>query len=152
AFQRAREVVAAGEIGEVFAGDLVFHNAYGPDKPWFYDRRLSGGGCVVDLGIHLVDLALWMLSATGGKVVSSQLFASGSRLGREMPGVEDYAPATLALDDGTSIRLACSWKLPAGRDAVISASLFGTAGGVGVHNVAGSFYDFRAERYAGTSR
>jgi predicted dehydrogenase len=31
--------VRAGELGRVQAVDLVFHNAYGPDKAWFYDRR-----------------------------------------------------------------------------------------------------------------
>jgi len=40
-----RELVRSGELGTVFAADLVFHNAYGPDKPWFYDVRQSGGGC-----------------------------------------------------------------------------------------------------------
>jgi predicted dehydrogenase len=45
----------------VRAVDLTFHNAYGPDKPWFYDPAQSGGGCVMDLGVHLVDLALWTL-------------------------------------------------------------------------------------------
>ena len=56
-----RELVRGGALGRVYAVDLVFHNAYGPDKPWFYDRALSGGGCVMDLGVHLVDLALWTL-------------------------------------------------------------------------------------------
>src|SRR3712207_8371301 len=41
--------------------DLTFHNAYGPDAAWFYDKRAAGGGCVMDLGVHLVDLALWLL-------------------------------------------------------------------------------------------
>src|SRR4051812_5820679 len=55
------DLIRQGGLGDVYAADLMFHNAYGPDKPWFYDRQLSGGGCVIDLGIHLVDLALWML-------------------------------------------------------------------------------------------
>ncbi|HLL45827.1 MAG TPA: Gfo/Idh/MocA family oxidoreductase, partial [Longimicrobiaceae bacterium] len=59
--RRIRDAVRSGALGRVFAADLVFHNAYGPDKPWFYDRSLSGGGCVMDLGVHLVDLALWVL-------------------------------------------------------------------------------------------
>jgi predicted dehydrogenase len=57
AMRAVRRLVAEKTIGDVYAIDLVFHNAYGPDKPWFYDRALSGGGCVIDLGIHLVDLA-----------------------------------------------------------------------------------------------
>jgi hypothetical protein len=36
----------------------VFHNAYGPDKPWFYEITQSGGGCLMDLGTHVIDLGL----------------------------------------------------------------------------------------------
>jgi predicted dehydrogenase len=61
----------SGELGRVFAVDLVFHNAYGPDKPWFYDPELAGGGCVMDLGVHLVDLALWSLDFPGVTAVTS---------------------------------------------------------------------------------
>jgi hypothetical protein len=50
-----------GRLGQPFAADLVFHNAYGPGKDWFFDPAQSGGGCVIDLGVHLVDLALWAL-------------------------------------------------------------------------------------------
>jgi predicted dehydrogenase len=59
--ERIRQLLASGELGRIYAVDLVFHNAYGPDKAWFYDPALSGGGCVMDLGVHLVDLALWSL-------------------------------------------------------------------------------------------
>ena len=50
------------------------------------------------------------------------------------------------------VRLACSWKLPAGQDAVISAAFYGTGGGAEMRNVGGSFYDFTTERFRGTSR
>lgn len=40
--RRIRELVRAGELGDVFAVDLVFHNAYGPDKPWLFDPVLWG--------------------------------------------------------------------------------------------------------------
>lgn len=33
--QAIRRLIRGGELGKVFAADLVFHNAYGPDKPWF---------------------------------------------------------------------------------------------------------------------
>jgi predicted dehydrogenase len=147
--QRIRELIRSGELGRIFAVDLVFHNAYGPDKPWFYDPALSGGGCVMDLGVHLVDLALWALDFPAIAKVSSTLLAGGAPL---QPGqVEDYAVAQLELEGGASVRLACSWRLPAGRDAIISASFYGAGGGAALHNVAGSFYDFTAELYRGTS-
>lgn len=151
AFSVARDVVRSGEIGDVFAAELVFHNAYGPDKPWFYDYGLAGGGCVMDLGIHLIDLAFWFLGFPGVESVSSRLLSRGRPVGGERV-VEDFATATIDLADGVSLQLACSWNLPAGQDAVISATFYGTAGGVSVRNVGGSFYDFVAERYHGTSR
>jgi predicted dehydrogenase len=150
--RRVRELVLAGELGSIYAVDLVFHNAYGPDKAWFYDPALSGGGCVIDLGIHLVDLALWTLQATEVSEVSSRLFARGAPLEVSSNTVEDFALAEFTLDRRTAVRLACSWNLPAGCDAVIQASFFGTLGGALLSNVNGSFYDFTAERFRGTSR
>src|SRR5207244_4234818 len=73
ALQEIRQLVSQNELGEIFAADLVFHNAYGPQKPWFYEREQSGGGCVIDLGIHLVDAALWILDQPIMNV-SSRLF------------------------------------------------------------------------------
>ncbi|WP_298812742.1 Gfo/Idh/MocA family oxidoreductase [uncultured Sphingomonas sp.] len=146
--EKIAELVRAGTLGRLFAVDLVFHNAYGPDKPWFYDRAQSGGGCVMDLGIHLVDLAMWL---TGEDVqsVSSSLFAGGAPLaGRDT--VEDYAVATLTLDNDVTVRLACSWRLHAGQDAVIEASFYGTNGGATMRNVGGSFYDFETRHNTGT--
>lgn len=151
AMEEVSALVRSGELGHVYAVDLVFHNAYGPDKPWFYDRAQSGGGCVMDLGIHLVDTALWTLGFPEVSSVTSKLFSGGKLLEHTPQQVEDYALATLELESGTAVQLNCSWRLPAGRDAVISASFYGTEGGAAFRNVDGSFYDFTAERYRGTS-
>src|SRR5438270_4791170 len=150
--RQVHRMVASGNIGEVYACDLVFHNAYGPDKPWFYDSRLSGGGCLMDLGVHLVDLALWTLGFPAVERVTSSLFAGGKRLEEISNQVEDYGIATIELTSGAVVRLACSWKLPAGCDAIISADFYGAKGGLAFHNVNGSFYDFVAEQFQGTSR
>jgi predicted dehydrogenase len=150
--RRIRELVAARALGDVYAVDLVFHNAYGPDKPWFFDPALSGGGCVIDLGIHLVDLALWTLGFPSVEGVTSRLFSRGAPLPPDGGVVEDYAVARLDLAGGTAVQLACSWNLPAGADAVIGASFYGTRGGAALRNVDGSFYDFTADRFDGTRR
>lgn len=148
AFEAADALVRSGELGRIFAADLVFHNAYGPDKPWFYDRALSGGGCVMDLGCHLIDQALGTLGGTDARKVSASLHAGGEPL--SPCGVEDYAVAQMTVN-GAAVRLACSWRLQAGQEAVIEASYYGTAGGVSVRNVGGSFYDFEAVRMNGTA-
>ncbi|MDB5698330.1 MAG: gfo [Alphaproteobacteria bacterium] len=146
-----RDLVQRGELGQIYAAELAFHNAYGPDKDWFYDRSRSGGGCVIDLGVHLVDLALWVLDFPEVGDVAARLFTGGEPLRAGDGRVEDYAAATMALGAGTSLQLACSWRLHAGREAIISAAFYGSAGGAALRNVGGSFYDFTAELYRGTS-
>jgi predicted dehydrogenase len=150
--QKIKEMISAGDIGAVYVADLVFHNAYGPDKAWYYDREFSGGGCLIDLGIHLIDLALWMLDFPEVQNVSSRLFSQGRPVQHVAGALEDYALARLDLATGATVNLACSWRLPAGCDAVIRASFFGAAGGLSIQNVGGSFYDFRAQHFQGTSR
>jgi len=145
-----RNLIRSDGIGSVFAADLTFHNAYGPDKAWFYDKTQSGGGCVMDLGIHLADLALWTLDHPQVDTVESTLFCEGRPVSPESGEVEDFAAATITLTTGAIVRLICSWRLHAGQEAVISANFYGTKGGAALHNVNGSFYDFVTEHYRGT--
>jgi predicted dehydrogenase len=149
---KINRLIRDGGMGDVYAADLMFHNAYGPDKPWFYDPAQAGGGCLMDLGSHLVDLALWNLGFPEVTSVTSSIFAKGEPLGRNFDRVEDYAVASITVDTGAIIRIACSWNLPAGQDAVIEHSFFGTGGGARFRNVNGSFFDFTAERFQGTAR
>src|SRR5690606_28690069 len=111
---------------------------------------LSGGGCVMDLGVHLVDLALWVLDFPEVGDVAAQLFAAGRPL-RTRESVEDYATVTLRLGSGAVVRIACSWNLSAGRDAVIGAAFHGTRGGVAMRNRGGSFFDFETRHHTGTA-
>lgn len=144
--QQIRQLILSGELGTIYAVEVVFHNAYGPDKAWFYDRTLAGGGCLIDLGTHLVDLALWSLGRPEVTDVRSQLRAQG----RPWAGgaeVEDYATGQMATAGGAAVQLACSWKAPAGCNAEIGFTVFGTRGGASLRNVGGSFYDFRATRH-----
>lgn len=150
--QEMRDSIQSGQLGEIYALDLTFHNAYGPDKPWFYEVQSAGGGCVMDLGTHLVDLALWSLDFPDVRAVSSHLYRQGGLLAKPIQCVEDYAVAQMELAGGATARLTCSWRLSAGCDAVIEAAFYGTRGGAALRNVDGSFYDFTVQRFHGTRR
>lgn len=147
-----RELIHSGALGTVYAGELTFHNAYGPDKSWFYDSKLSGGGCLIDLGTHLADLALWCFPDRPIVNLKSTLFKKGQRLRRGSHDVEDYAVAHWDFKNGPAMSLACSWGISAGCDAVIEAKFYGTEGSVSLRNVKGSFYDFFVEQYQGRER
>jgi predicted dehydrogenase len=152
AVKKMKEIMSAREIGDVFAADLVFHNAYGPDKSWYYAPELSGGGCLIDLGIHLIDLALWMLDFPAVCGVSGRLFTAGRPIPRGQRALEDFASVQIDLAGGATLSVSCSWRLPAGRDADIRALFYGTRGALMLRNVKGSFYDFCAQHCVGTSR
>lgn len=149
-----RRMVRAGELGRVFSLEAVFHNAYGPDKPWCYDPALAGGGALMDLGVHLIDLALWLVEARGVAAVSGALFRGGEPLppGR---GIDDFATALLRVEGGAgervAVTLAASWNAHAGRDCAIRLAAFGAGGGAELRNVDGSFYDFELARFTGRS-
>jgi predicted dehydrogenase len=150
AMQAIREGVRAGELGRVFAADLTFHNAYGPQSGWFRDPKLSGGGCLIDLGVHLVDLLLWLFDFPEVKEAGATLLRAGRPTAADE--VEDYATAQLVLANGVRARIACSWNLDAGQDAVIEASFYGSAGGAAMRNENGSFFDFSAALFSGQTR
>jgi len=142
-----KRLVEAGELGRIFSLELVFHNAYGPDKPWCFDPALSGGGALMDLGVHLIDLALWLLGDPAVRAVHGAAFRGGVRERGRV--VDDFASARIEVGEGAVIDLAVSWNAHAGRDCDIRTALFGTAGGADFHNVDGSFYDFELARLAG---
>lgn len=150
AMQAIRDRIRNGELGRVFAADLTFHNAYGPQSGWFWDPQLSGGGCLIDLGVHLVDLVLWVFDFPEVVGARGTLF----REGREPASaeVENYATGELRLSNGVQARLACSWNLSAGRDAVIEAAFYGTQAGAAMRNENGSFFDFSSEIFRGRNR
>jgi predicted dehydrogenase len=101
---------------------------------------------VLDLGIHLVDFLLRLGDVGSPTVIASQLFCGGVAWDDASDQVEDLAFVQLRMPAGAVARIACSWRLPAGCDAVIEATAYGSRAGVRAHNVGGSFYDFSAER------
>jgi predicted dehydrogenase len=150
AMQAIRERVRSGQLGRLFAADLTFHNAYGPQSDWFWDPALSGGGCLIDLGVHLVDLLLWMFDFPEVLDARATLLRDGHPPAPDE--VEDYAIGELTLANGVHARIACSWNLNAGADAVIGAEFYGTEAGAEMRNENGSFFDFSADLLKGRDR
>jgi predicted dehydrogenase len=150
AMQAIRDQVRAGALGKIFAADLVFHNADGPRSDWFWNPQLSGGGCLIDLGIHLVDLALWLLDFPAMEQARGRQFRQG-----RVPTaneVEDYAAGSFDLVDGTNVRIACSWNLSCGTGAIIRATFHGTDGSAEMRNEKPSLSNFTAELFKGRER
>lgn len=137
-----KQRIDAGELGDITSAELCFHNAYGPGAAWYYNLSLAGGGCLLDLGCHLLDLCHWLIGASNPQEVTARCFRNGKSLPVPVDEPEDLVMAVIEYASGQHVHLSCSWRASAGRGAIIGCRIFGTKGGAEIRNVGGSFYDF----------
>jgi predicted dehydrogenase len=109
---------------------------------WFTNRQMAGGGPMVDLGPHMLDIALYLMDEPRVTSVSAVAYEElgrggrGGRVGSTTTGgtrtfeVEDFASALLRLDTGGSIHLETSWASYSADEEDIAVELLGSTGGV----------------------
>jgi predicted dehydrogenase len=101
---------------------------------WFTTKAMSGGGPLIDLGVHMIDLALWFMGNPKPVSVSGaayQKFAGQSEQG--VFDVEDLASGFIRFDNGASLQIEFSWASNIDND-VKFVELRGTQGGFSLVN------------------
>jgi predicted dehydrogenase len=114
--------IDAGVLGDVYhARSWMLRRAWYPTGPTFCYKKHSGGGPVIDIGVHILDLTLWMMGhqkpvsvtgVTGDKL--AQMPGSFSQWGGDIPrdaDVEEFAAAFVRFDTGATLILEVSWLL-----------------------------------------
>lgn len=108
---------------------------------WFTNREMSGGGPLIDLGVHVLDLALYLLGEPEVRAVSAATYAELGPAGRGGRGdddktstgtgyeVEDLATAFIRLADGATLLLEASWAVHGSAGDDFGLTLYGTEGG-----------------------
>jgi predicted dehydrogenase len=126
-------------------GDIYFAKAHAvrrravPTWGSFHNKTIQGGGCLIDIGSHALDLALWMMGKYTPRSVVGNVYdklaahVSGANAwGRWDPGaftVEDAAFALITMEQGETIFLEASWALNVAEDSEAKVTLCGTKGG-----------------------
>lgn len=105
AFNRMRELIRAGELGELLALACTNHGQM--PGGWFVERSLSGGGAVMDHTVHVADL----LRRLVGPIVS--VYAEVGD-GLHHRGIDDCGLLTFQLAGGVVATLDTSWSRPGG--------------------------------------
>lgn len=106
AVAKARELIGAGAIGAIDHVTSFTGHPGGPEftHPWVHDRRIMGGGALMDNGIHAADLTLHFL----GEAAAATGLCS-ERVWR-FPGSEDNGYVLLRTADGRVGTLHASWS------------------------------------------
>ena len=118
-----RRRIAAGELGEVVkTRGYGVHAAWGP-AGWFVDRELAGGGALVDMGVHAIDTARFLL----GDPVPERVCATIGTRYREL-AVDDDGILLISWSGGVNSIVECGWWQPhlAGLEA--DTEVYGSGG------------------------
>lgn len=135
--------IETGALGEVYhARSWMLRRAAAPTRPGFIMKKHSGGGPCIDIGVHVLDMTLWMMNhpkpvaVTGvarkelcGKVGAFSIW--GGPIPKEMD-VEDFAAAFVRFDNGATLVLEVSWLLhhdTQGKGEDFQVWLYGRDGG-----------------------
>lgn len=114
--------IDAGALGDIYhARSWMLRRAWYPLRPTFIYKKNSGGGPGVDIGVHILDLTLWMMGHPKPVAVTgitqdklSRLPGAFSQWGGKIPDdvdVEEFAAAFVRFDNGATLILEVSWLL-----------------------------------------
>jgi len=105
----AKSLLQLGIVGDILAVRSKFGHwgaqTWSPTGNWFFEKAKSGGGVLIDLGIHHADLINWY---TEGMQVETVVGMTSSAVNKQWE-VEDYAVGTLRYSSGAMANLEVSW-------------------------------------------
>ena len=141
--QTLKRMIDGGELGEIYYGRTVSHRRRGvPAWGVFTDKSKNGGGPMIDIGVHALDLALWLMGHPKPVSVYGVTYRKfGNRPSVFNPwgawdpktyDVEDSAFAMIRFEGGASLQLECSWILNIEK-SYGQTVLCGTEGGAQLH-------------------
>jgi predicted dehydrogenase len=138
-----KQLVERGGLGEIYYGKAGWlRRQWNPIvRGWFTRQAQSGGGPLIDLGVHMLDLALWYMGNPHPVAVSGATYrAFHDQIERQIGFIdtEDLATGFVRLQDGRTIVVEASWIGFSEFPDHVYCTLFGTRGGATVEHGAGT--------------
>jgi predicted dehydrogenase len=150
--QALKRQVESGRLGEIYFARTVWHRRRGMPGfgGWFGTKELSGGGPLIDLGVHRIDLALWLMDYPRPVWVLGSAYNPIATAIAESKGhqfdVEDLAVGLVKFENGATLEVEASWAAHIKERELMETRLFGTRGGL-VQRNRNETYEFEAEVY-----
>ena len=118
-----KSMIQSGEIGEPFYAKAVWIRKQSSGEKWFTKREEAGGGVLLDLGISLIDLSLWLMDHPKVKSVQTQNYYHSTK------NLEDTSISFIRCEESKIINIETSWNLPVEKDN-LQISVYGSNGSV----------------------
>ena len=145
--QVIRNLVREGALGEVYHAKAFWFRRSGIPKlgTWFGKKKLAGGGALLDIGVHLLDLALYAAGNFKPVSVSGATYTKFGNRGLGEGGwgmseptemdfdVDDFATALIKFEGGLTVTLDVSWAIHQADANRMNVHLFGTEAGAGIY-------------------
>jgi len=120
-----RDRIAGGELGDIVkTHGYSTHVGWGPSG-WFTDAALSGGGALVDMGVHAIDTARFLLGDPEPGRVSATI---GTRYADGRYTVDDDGILLIEWSNGANSVVECGWWQPHAGGMEADTEVFGTKG------------------------
>jgi predicted dehydrogenase len=121
-----RSLIDAGEIGDPYYIKCGWIRKQSSSEKWFTKREEAGGGVILDLGINLIDLALWLADYPKALSVSTKNYFHNSR------NIEDTSVSFIRCENSLTISIEASWNMAEEKDSFFT-NIYGTKGSIGVN-------------------
>ena len=141
--QALKRHVEEGNLGRIYHAKATWmrRNGIPGMGGWFTSKEMAGGGPLIDLGVHMVDMALYLMGDPEVQSVSCATYAELGPRGRGGSGdfglmqgdspyeVEDLATAFIRLSGGATLTLETGWAAYRESSDDFGVTLYGTDGG-----------------------
>lgn len=106
-----KQFIADGKMGEIYAGRCGWIRRRGIPGwgGWFTDKAQSGGGPLIDLGVHIIDLAMYLMGNAKPVTVSGSTYSKFAHTSHSKTDVEDLAMGFIRFDNGACLQIEFSW-------------------------------------------
>ena len=127
--QFLKSLIDTGELGEIYVATCHWIRRRGiPGRNTFYTKATSGGGALIDIGVHILDLAMWYMGHPEPVAVTGCTYSNFGPALDPAFDVDDHAHAFVRFANGASLSLETSWASHVEGEA-IGFELRGTRGG-----------------------
>jgi predicted dehydrogenase len=148
AMQTAKRVIAERRLGEIYFAETMWVRSRGTPvgvDGWFTDRSKAGGGAMIDLGVHAVDAAWYLMGTPQPRAVSAQTYQKFPQLVEsKVFDVEDNAYGMIRFENSATLLFKVCWAAnltddvppdPKRGRSLLSTTVYGPKGSLRVTDV-----------------